>query len=166
VTRPTLASVLAALTPAQRESLAARNPGIRAVVGPSAARADVARPVAVEVRATARGVTVTLAGLRLVNAPNAREHWAARARRAKRERALVAAALATCARHRGPWTVTLTRAGRGTMDDDGLAAACKALRDAVAAWLGCDDSPTAPVVWRYAQLRGEPAVCITIDAGE
>ncbi len=113
----------------------------------------------VEVSARAEGdgsVFVVAKGLRLVNTSNAREHWNARARRARRERELFAAALAICAPPAGcAWRVTITREGRGTMDDDGLAAAGKAVRDAVAAWLGVDDSPAAPVVWSYHQRRAK-----------
>ena len=39
------------------------------------------------------------------------------------------------------------------LDDDNLSSAFKAVRDAVAAWLGVDDSPRSPVRWKYAQER-------------
>ena len=78
---------------------------------------------------------------------------------------MVAAALAGVEAPPGPWRVTITRDGRGTMDDDGLAAAGKAVRDAVAAWLGVDDSPAAPVAWHYCQRRAKGyAVTVRVEA--
>jgi len=86
-------------------------------------------------------------------------------RRAAGERAVVSAALAGIAPPAGPWRVTLTREGRGTMDDDGLASAGKAVRDAVAAWLGVGDSPAAPVAWHYCQRRARGyAVTVRVEA--
>ena len=56
-------------------------------------------------------------------------------------------------RARGSWVVRLTRAAPAELDDDNLSSAFKAVRDAVAAWLGVDDSPRSPVRWKYAQER-------------
>jgi hypothetical protein len=65
--------------------------------------------------------------------------------------------------------VTLTRIGPRDLDSDNLAGSAKAVRDAVARWLGVDDGPRAPVEWRYAQERPAKgakryAVRITIES--
>ena len=66
--------------------------------------------------------------LRLISAANSREHWAARARRVKRERA----AAIVVRKHPLPCIVTIKRHGKRLMDGDNLQAACKALRDGIA----------------------------------
>lgn len=50
--------------------------------------------------------------------------------------------------------VTFTRIGPRDLDDDGLAASFKAVRDATAAFLGVSDAPRGGVRWSYAQERG------------
>lgn len=163
-----------ALSPAQREALARiqRDPAVAAMLrggapveAPKPPRPPrVPRGVSCEARAEHGAVIVVAKGLRLVNASNAREHWRDRSRRARGERAVIGNALAPIAPPPGPWRVTVTRAGRGTMDDDGLASAAKAVRDAVAAWLGVDDSPSAPVSWRYGQQRAKGyAVTVRVE---
>ncbi len=99
-------------------------------------------------------VVLQLKGLALASTPNAREHWTARAERSRDVRALVARALEGTAPPPGPWVVALTRSGPRPLDTDNLGASFKALRDALAVWLGCDDGPSGPVVWTYAQTRG------------
>lgn len=50
--------------------------------------------------------------------------------------------------------VTLTRfhpPGKGVMDDDGLRATFKHVRDGIADFLGVDDSPRSGIQWRYSQ---------------
>jgi hypothetical protein len=39
------------------------------------------------------------------------------------------------------------------------------VRDAVAAWLGVDDGPEAPVAWEYGQRRGGYLVEVTVVGG-
>lgn len=104
--------------------------------------------------------------------PNAREHWAARARRVKAEREIAAAsalaqlgpdgirALRRTAKTRG-LDVLITREGGRRMDDDNLAAALKAVRDGIADALRVDDGSTS-VRWHYAQQAGRRDVVITI----
>lgn len=48
----------------------------------------------------------------------------------------------------------LVRLGGPGMDSDGLAAACKYVRDTVALFLGVDDGPRGPVRWEYDQEAG------------
>jgi hypothetical protein len=77
--------------------------------------------------------------LALPNPLNARGSTRQRVARPKRQRESVLASLAwfqlTPAFMGGPWRVTLTRLGGRAMDDDGLQASLKAVRDAVAMWL-------------------------------
>lgn len=117
-------------------------------------------------------VTVEVA---TVSEANTRDHHHTRAARVRRQRAAVTARLASIhpedRYHLAGRRVrcTLTRLGARALDDDNLAGALKACRDAVAAWLGCDDGPSGPVVWAYGQeahrrwaLR--PGVRITLEA--
>lgn len=104
--------------------------------------------------------------LRTKNSLNVREHWAKRALRAKHHRATVGFILRAYLRNAGigpPCVVTLTRTGPKRMDDDGLSAALKAVRDGVADALGIDDGSDA-VEWRYAQTKGKPGVEIRVEA--
>jgi hypothetical protein len=88
--------------------------------------------------------------VKLVNALNQREHWAPKAKRAKDQRRaarnalsdqmpvwVVATSLAI--RKDPPITITITRRGGRSMDDDGLTASAKHVRDGIADWLGIDD---------------------------
>ena len=90
----------------------------------------------------------TVAGL------NAREHHLTRASRVRKERAVAANALSErLARRSGiPCTVTLTRVSPGTLDDDNLQGALKAVRDGVADALKVDDADPR-VRWQYAQAK-------------
>lgn len=156
------------LTPEQRARLAAaqRDPRAAALVlGRAAVVAAAARPrdpVECSVRAEGGSVVLVAKGLRLVSAANAREHHYARARRVAQERALVGRALAGTAAPSGPWRVAIVRAGPKSLDTDNLASAAKAVRDAVAAWLGVDDGPEAPVAWEYGQRRGGYLVEVSV----
>ena len=52
-----------------------------------------------------------------------------------------------------PLLVTITRVGPRRLDDDNLAAACKYVRDQIAAVIGIDDG--SPLyTWRYEQRVG------------
>ena len=132
-------------------------------------------------------VVVTIPGLRIRNGCNLREHWSVRAKRVKRERFLVGAALWKLGRARPelsnrdprvawryapalwnlgptPVIVTLTRCAGRLLDDDNAIAGFKGVRDEVADWLGVDDRDPR-VTWRYAQERSKGyAVRIEIDA--
>ncbi len=93
--------------------------------------------------------------LRLVSSLNQREHWAAKARRAKQERETAAWLLAVHLAPSLPCVVLLTRIAPRSLDDDNLRGAFKAVRDEVARWLGVDDADPR-VRWAYAQTRGRP----------
>lgn len=90
----------------------------------------------------------TVAGL------NAREHHFTRAARVRKERVTARNALSErLARRSGlPCTVTLTRVSPGTLDDDNLEGALKAVRDGVADALRVDDADSR-VRWQYAQAK-------------
>lgn len=96
-----------------------------------------------------------------------------RARERDTARAMVMAALGRQGLHgRGPalapWVVRLTRISAGTMDDDGLAASNKGVRDGIAAALGIDDGDRARLRFVYGQRkgkRGEHAVEVLLMPG-
>ena len=96
---------------------------------------------------------------------NSREHYMARARRVKSEKAVVAWQLAALKEKPAlPCAVTLTRfAPSNGLDDDNLRGAMKSVRDAVADWLGVDDKHKDIVAYHYAQERATWAVGITFS---
>ena len=111
--------------------------------------------------------------LRLVNGLNVRENPFVRARRAKDQRmvtgmacfGLLRAFRAALSRHTEGLDVLvlITRAGPRRMDDDGLSASAKHVRDGVADALGVDDADPR-VQWRYAQQKAQRyAVRIEIE---
>lgn len=106
---------------------------------------------------------VVMLPIKTVSVMNLREHWAARASRAKAHRQ---AARVLTPIHPLPCVVTLTRYSPGTLDTDNLNSALKATRDGVADKLGVPDNDPR-IEWRYAQAkakRGEFGVQIRIEA--
>jgi len=100
--------------------------------------------------------------LRTISASNAREHWAARSKRVKRERTAIAwsmreaSAVGVSTILAAAPVIRLTRvtAPRGKiLDDDNLRGCLKAVRDGVADWLGINDNDPR-VSWHYAQRNG------------
>lgn len=92
--------------------------------------------------------------IRIESTPNLREHWAARAKRAREQKSATWYALKDAkAPHDLPCVVTLTRVAPRTLDTDNLAAGLKACRDGVALWLQADDADPR-IEWRYAQRKG------------
>lgn len=92
---------------------------------------------------------------------NGREHWSARARRVKSERAMVGWYLRQSAKPEPPLVVTLTRVAPSSgLDDDNLAGSLKAVRDEFAQWVGVDDKRRDVVRYEYAQERGAWSVVI------
>jgi len=94
--------------------------------------------------------------LRTVSETNAREHWAARAKRAKEQRGIACSFTAFAFEHWGniPLTITLTRIGPRKLDSDNLAASLKHVRDGIADALGMDDGDER-LTWAYAQEKGK-----------
>lgn len=84
-------------------------------------------------------------------------HWRVRARRALQQKTAMALALTQVDKPAIPCCVTITRVGRGVMDDDNLPTASKHLRDQIAAWLGVDDRHRNIVRYVYEQERGSVA---------
>lgn len=101
--------------------------------------------------------------IKTVSELNRREHWAARARRAKAQRSAMLLALrcqrvdVTEYRDAELVRVLLVRTGPRQLDDDNLRGALKAVRDGVADWRGVDDGH-ASWDWIYAQEPGKPGV--------
>lgn len=83
-------------------------------------------------------------------------HWSQEAKDRKRQRTVVSWGLRGCVKVPLPATVLLVRVAPRPLDGDNLAAAFKAIRDEVAAWLGCGDGPKDPITWAYHQQRGPP----------
>jgi hypothetical protein len=99
--------------------------------------------------------------IKTVSGLNAREHWRVRANRVKAERTAVAWAMSCTEPCALPCVVTLTREGKGTLDSDNLQGSQKAVRDAVADWLGVNDADPR-IDWRYAQVKA-PAYGVLIE---
>lgn len=105
--------------------------------------------------------------VRTVSEANSREHWAAKAKRARLQRLAVFVHLQDndMMIPKPPCIVTITRIGVRKLDGDNLQRAMKAVRDEVANRLGVDDGGDA-VEWRYDQRKGgakEYAVEIRIE---
>ena len=99
---------------------------------------------------------IVVVPIRIESTPNLREHWAARAKRAREHKAEVWYALrAVRAPHTLPCVVTLTRIAPRTLDTDNNVAGMKAARDGVALWLQVDDADER-ISWVYAQRKGPP----------
>lgn len=101
--------------------------------------------------------------IRTVNSLNEREHWAVRARRAKKERRI-----AYCVTPAGlslPLTVKLTRFGKNKrpMDDDGLSASFKNIRDGIADKCNVDDGNPG-LVFEYSQEKSK-SYAVRIEFG-
>lgn len=108
-------------------------------------------------------------GMRLGRGGNDREHPLARHRRVKLEKEAMAWRLScfkAADRPATPCTFTLTRvAPSDGLDDDNLTGSLKAVRDAVAAWIGVDDKLRNVVRYRYEQARGPWAVIVESQEG-
>jgi hypothetical protein len=109
--------------------------------------------------------------VKLVNALNQREHWAVKAKRAKEQRSSAGwsmfRACKIIARNiEDPVTITITRRGGRRMDDDGLTASAKHVRDGIADWLGIDDGDPR-LTWVVKQdtaPRGQHWVDVEVTA--
>ncbi len=90
---------------------------------------------------------------------NQRQHWAAKAKEARRERAATTLVLCCLDAPALPVTVTMTRLFDGVeqreLDDDNCAGALKCARDAIAAWLDVDDRDPR-VSWVVRQAKTPP----------
>jgi hypothetical protein len=84
-----------------------------------------------------------------------REHYMARARRAKSQRQTAGWCLRLVPRPDVPLVVKLTRIAPRMLDDDNCIGGMKSVRDAVAEWLMVDDGDSR-VRYEYAQEKGMP----------
>lgn len=158
--------VLSGLTPAQRDRLLAIQPeATRAALGAPSRPTKTVRQGPVESTARVEGgtVVVMLKGLVLVSEANQREHWTSRDRRRALQQRHVTDALDALPRPSLPVVVTIVRTGPRRLDTDNLQGSAKAIRDAVAAWLGVDDGPTAPVSWQVGQDHGGYGCRIVVE---
>lgn len=112
---------------------------------------------------------IEIPGMKLGAALNSRTHWAMRAARARKERAVIFNACKRLGEFHAPDTVELIRVAPRMLDDDNLAGAFKAVRDEIAYIFGVDDGPKGPITWRYAQRKGAPkqyAIEIAMEWGD
>lgn len=96
-------------------------------------------------------------------------HWRKRARIVDQQHADVRWLLAGKTKPDLPCSVLLTRVVSGraqAYDDDNLAGSFKAVRDAIAKWLGVDDKHSAIVCYRYAQRTRQARDAVQIEFGE
>lgn len=136
-----------------------------------------ARAVTSAVGVKGEGWTINIPRLHIKNGCNLREHWAARAKRVKKERNAVGWALASQQWKAGggrglvrgpglPAVVTLTRLAPRQLDSDNAVAGFKAVRDAIAEFFGVNDNDPR-VTWRYAQEKAKGYACrIEIEGAE
>lgn len=111
-------------------------------------------------------MTITVPGLVVVSEANQRCHWTVRANRFASQKATLLVALTSVGWAKSPpfdrAEVTLTRLGGRGLDSDNLAGSFKAVRDALADWLGVDDGSDR-VAWHYGQRPGgERGVCVSV----
>ena len=96
--------------------------------------------------------------LRTVSGANVREHWAAKAKRAKLHRFTARVMLCLdkkwCAKQ-NQFAVKITRIAPKKLDSDNLAISSKAIRDGIADAIGIDDG-SDKYTWSYAQESGPP----------
>lgn len=93
--------------------------------------------------------------LRIDSVANKREHWGARARRAKTHRQTAFYGMSQHRRPELPVTIKLTRIAPRALDGDNLQSSFKAVRDGIADWMKVDDG-NAGITWLYEQERGKP----------
>lgn len=120
--------------------------------------------------------------IRAYSEPNCRDHWSVRWRRQQTQKWLAISALREIeCQIAMPATITLTRLGPKTLDDDNLSASLKAVRDAIADAILRDRSQRITddgrivhiygaadgderITWKYAQEKNQKyKVRITIE---
>jgi len=110
--------------------------------------------------APGRVVTFEIPGP-LPSRSNERLHWSKRGKLSRSQRRT--AYFSTRSAFAGrplltlPIVVTLARVSPRPLDEDNLQGAFKSLRDGIADVFQVDDSPQAPITWKYCQRRGTPA---------
>lgn len=108
--------------------------------------------------------------LKLKSKANESRHFFTRSRIAAKERQLGFLLVASNSPPPLPVVVTLTRIASRPFDSDNVTHAFKNIRDGIADAYGVNDKDVrfdgaaVPIVWRYSQERGTPAIRITIEA--
>lgn len=94
--------------------------------------------------------------LRTVNPLNNRRHWRVVSTRSRKERWLAYCGLVSLPAHLyiPPFAIQLTRLAPRMMDDDGLAASFKAVRDGIADRL-CVNDGSDKIAFKYAQRKSK-----------
>lgn len=95
--------------------------------------------------------------IRTVSEANLREHWGAKARRAKSQRGIAKIGMYNWRRYgkAKKLTITIIRIGARKLDPDNLANSSKHVQDGIADALGVDDGADK-ITWRYKQEMGKP----------
>ena len=102
------------------------------------------------------GIQFEIPALKLESLANKREHWFAKATRAKTQRYWAERYCQSLASKVAlPAAVTITRIGKRKLDSDNLAISAKHVRDGIADALGIDDGDESRVTWSYAQEIGK-----------
>lgn len=115
----------------------------------------------------AEGTIVFIVPIRTTTGLNAREHWAQRAKRVKKERSsaylqMVNQFFRNPVLPPLPLRITLTRIGPRKCDSDAVPGGLKGCRDGIADALGIDDGNDEHATWEYRQERGKWAVRVEI----
>jgi hypothetical protein len=106
--------------------------------------------------------------VRLVSESNAHEHWRSRQKRAKSQRATVAAvARSVLARPALPCVIRITRIAPKALDRNNLDGSAKHVVDGLADWLGIDDRDprVAYVCEQERGAKGDYAVRVEVIPG-
>ena len=101
--------------------------------------------------------------IRTVSEANTREHWAAKAKRAKMQRCVARLLMLSnmtpeishrLIRCKEPLMIRITQIGKRKLDSDNLARSQKAVRDGIAEAIGIDDGSEL-LEWEYSQEIGK-----------
>jgi hypothetical protein len=109
-----------------------------------------------------RRLTVVELPIRIVSEMNLREHWRSRHRRFQSQKTDFVWSMVGHHPQSKRARITLTRLAPRKLDDDNLAAGFKAIRDAVADWIGVDDGSTS-LTWVYRQEQVSKRYAIRLE---
>lgn len=93
--------------------------------------------------------------LKLTPYTNERAHWRTLQKRKQQEKRITKAIMVASPKMGLPLLVTFTRYSPRKLDDDNLPSCFKYIRDEVARWFGCGDSPDDPISWVYKQEKAK-----------
>ena len=99
--------------------------------------------------------------IKLPSLANVRWHWSKLARVKKKQKTKTKAAMRDMRVPPLPLLVIITRVGPSHLDDDNLEAACKYVRDQIAAVVGVDDG-SSQYTWMCRQRKGNYGVDVEI----